>query len=115
MDEELKKALEFSNLSVTLNNQKRLIKEKYQEELVLYYNGGRFTVDMKLVAFIDTLINRDIESTAIIDDNGNPIQIVNLSEFIDNLLQQYTEASNSYLKSYIELSKKRNVGDLVEV
>ena len=31
MDERLSKALEFSNYMVTLNNQKRILKEKYSD------------------------------------------------------------------------------------
>jgi len=34
MDERLEKALDFSNYMLTLNNQKRLLAEKYQEELI---------------------------------------------------------------------------------
>ena len=36
MDERLKKALDFSNYMVALNNQKRLLTEKYQENLKFY-------------------------------------------------------------------------------
>ena len=31
MDEKLEQALDISNLMVTMNNQKRLLKEKYKE------------------------------------------------------------------------------------
>ena len=37
MDEKLSKALDYSNYMVTLNNQKRLLTEKYQEELLYFY------------------------------------------------------------------------------
>ena len=33
MDEKLEKALDISNYMITLNNQKRLLKEKYYENL----------------------------------------------------------------------------------
>ena len=35
MDERLEKALDFSNYMLTLNNQKRLLAEKYQEAIDL--------------------------------------------------------------------------------
>ena len=44
MDERLKKALDFSNYMVTLNNQKRVLKEKFFENRIYYYNGGQFSV-----------------------------------------------------------------------
>lgn len=115
MDKELKQALEFSNYSVTLNNQKRLIKEKYKENLILYYAGGRFTAKTELITFIDTLLHRNIESVILVDDNDNPFKIENLSEFFDNVLQQYTEATNLYYEQLTKLSKQRSVGGLVEV
>ena len=43
MDSRLDKALEFSNYMTTLNNQKRLLWENYQQNLVYYFNGGKFT------------------------------------------------------------------------
>ena len=51
MDERLEKALEFSNYMLTLNNQKRLLTEKYQEELLYFYNGCQFTVTKELINF----------------------------------------------------------------
>ena len=36
MDERLKKALDFSNYMVALNNQKRLLTEKYQENQSIF-------------------------------------------------------------------------------
>ena len=37
MDARLAKALDFSNYMVTLNNQKRLLAEKYQDDLLYFY------------------------------------------------------------------------------
>ena len=39
MDERLEKALDFGNYSVTLNNQKRLLKEKFYDDCIMYQNG----------------------------------------------------------------------------
>ena len=45
MDKRLEKALEFANFNVTLNNQKRILKEKYKEDPIFYPCGLKFTVD----------------------------------------------------------------------
>ena len=42
MDNKLKEALDFSNYSATLNNQKQILSKKYQDDLVFYFNGGAF-------------------------------------------------------------------------
>jgi hypothetical protein len=39
MDDRLKKALEFSNYMITLNNQRKLVHEKFVENCVHYING----------------------------------------------------------------------------
>ena len=52
MDERLSKALDFSNYMVTLNNQKRLLAEKYQENLLHFYNGCQFTASKELINFV---------------------------------------------------------------
>ena len=41
MDEKLSKALDYSNYMVTLNNQKRLLEEKYQQDLLHLYHWYR--------------------------------------------------------------------------
>ena len=51
MDEKLEQALDISNLMVTMNNQKRLLKEKYKENIIHYFNGGQFTVTQQIVSF----------------------------------------------------------------
>jgi isoleucyl-tRNA synthetase len=51
MDEALEKALDFSNFTSTLNAQKRILHEKYLNELVMYSNNGKFTVSKELLNF----------------------------------------------------------------
>ncbi len=115
MDEQLQKALEFSNFTVTLNNQKRVLKEKYTEELVLYYQNGKFTVTQPFFSFVSSLVSMEISQTVIVDDNETPIQIDDVIEFFTNVKQTYVTATNKYLNEYQELSKKRNVQGLVDV
>ena len=56
MDERLEKALDISNYMVTLNNQTRLLKEQYSENLVYYFNGGQFSITQQLVSFCQSLL-----------------------------------------------------------
>ena len=59
MDEALEKALDFSNYMVTLNNQKRILQEEYQESLIKYQAGGKFTITKELVSFGSNLLDLD--------------------------------------------------------
>lgn len=115
MDERLKKALDFSNYMVTLNNQKRIIKEKFKEKNIYYFNGGQFTVNKELITFVDMLVQRDnIEDIILIDDNELPIQIANLEDFLSDVVDTYFTAANEYYAEYKSLIAKRSVEKLVD-
>jgi len=75
MDERLEKALEFSNFMVTFNNQKRVLKEKYSQDLIYYHAGAQFTVTKELINFCYTLLSSDNTEVIILDDNDLPVQI----------------------------------------
>lgn len=113
MDERLEKALDFSNYMLTLNNQKRLLAEKYQEELIHFYNGSQFTLTRELITFVSAMITVDQDEVVITDDNNIPCMVENLNNFYDEIINKYTSASNSYYTAYNELKKNRTVEKLV--
>ena len=45
----------------------------------------------------------------LVDDNDMPVQIENLSEFINAITDNYVQSSNSFLNDYNMLRKKRSV------
>ena len=115
MDERLKKALDFSNYMVTLNNQKRVLKEKYLESRIHYFNGGQFSVTRELLTFVGQLCDKgDTTNIPIIDDNDVPIKIADLDEFFDDIMDIYFKASNEYHQEYEKIRSKRKVSGLVE-
>jgi len=115
MDERLEKALDISNIMVTINNKKRLMQEKYQENLVHYHNGGQFTITQQLISFCSSLLQLEQDSTIIVDDNKVPVDIENLKEFTDAVVTKYFEASNSYLVEYNELKQTRSVESIMDL
>jgi len=115
MDERLEKALDISNYMVTLNNQTRILKEKYYENLVYYFNGATFTVTRELINFIKGLIDSDQQSVIISDDNDIPIEIENLEEFHQNILNTYFTASNEYFVEYNKMKSNRNVEGILDI
>lgn len=114
MDERLEKALNFSNYMVTLNNQKRMLKEKYYQNLIHYYKGAQFSVNQGLISFCQTLINTDQDDVVLIDDNDTPVLIDNLEDFMSEILNIYFTASNEYHLEFDKLKKSRSVEKLVE-
>lgn len=115
MDERLEKALDYSNYMITLNNQKRVLKEKFREQTIFYHNGGQFTVTKDLIMWCvrmcDTCNDQD---QVIIDDNETPILVRDSSMFLDDIQDLYFKAVNEYHAEYKKLSSNRSVEKLVE-
>ena len=115
MDERLAKAIEFSNYMVTLNNQKRLLEEKYHENLLYFKNGCQFTVTKELITFVGMLIlNKNDSDVVLVDDNSIPTLINDLNVFYDDILNVYFSASNEYHIKYNELKSKRSIEKLID-
>ena len=115
MDERLEKALDYSNYMITLNNQKRVLKEKFREQTIFYYNGGQFTVTKDLIMWCVRMCETDNEQDqVIIDDNETPILVSNSLSFLDDIQDLYFKAVNEYHTEYKKLSSNRSVEKLVE-
>lgn len=113
MDERLEKALDFSNYMLTLSNQKRLITEKYQEDLLYFYNGSQFTITRELITFVSTMLAADQDEIIVIDDNNLPCLVEDINVFYDEIIDKYTTASNDYHSEYLKLKKSRSIEKLV--
>lgn len=115
MDERLSKALQFSNYMVTLNNQKRIIKEKFFDDLLYFENGCQFTVTKELITFVSMLVDSNNDSDIVLtDDNDIPSKITDLSLFLENILDVYFSAANNYHTDYELLKSKRKMETLVD-
>ena len=115
MDERLEKALEFSNFMVTLNNQKRIYKEKFEQDIIYYFDGCQFTVDKDLICFCKIMMLQEQDSIVLIDDNNRPVEIEDLQEFYSNILSVYFTATNEYLEKYNTVVKNRRIENMVEL
>ena len=115
MTSKLTKALEFSNYRTTLNVQHNNLKAKAQSLLTYSTNGGTFNIDTALITFIEMLIKRKELSVILLDVYNNPIEIVNLDEFLEEILSRYFEATNEYYAEYSKLKKSRKVHKLIDL
>jgi hypothetical protein len=114
MDERLAKALEFSKYRISLFNRKEDLKVKINGLLLYAQGGGIFSIKPELIAFVDLLVNRGRTQAVLIDDNGNPIEIADLGQFLDDILSKYFEATNLWHAEYVKLRSARTVKSIYE-
>lgn len=115
MDEKLEKAIQTANYMATLTNQRKLALEEFNQSLIYYFGGASFTATPNLISFLKMLIDNGNTSAVVLDDNSIPVKIEDLSEFYNNILSIYGEASLIYYVKYTELKKKRKIEDLVSL
>jgi hypothetical protein len=115
MQEQLKKALDFANYQQTFSIQKKVLKEKIDAKLTYGFNGGLFHIDQSLLTFVDMLCNNQrISGVVILDSNGNPVVVDNMTEFKDEIFSRYFEATHDYFEKYQSLKKSRSVEKLLD-
>ena len=82
MDNRLAKALEFGNYMVTLNNQKRLLKEKFLDQSVHYVDGHKFEITKELITYCKTLIDLGhTTDVVVVDSLDAPYRVPDLNQF----------------------------------
>jgi hypothetical protein len=108
MTDNLQTALEFSNKMLSLKIQKQFLKEKFDADITFGYNGGLFKITPDLLMFIKYLLDHDkTHNVTMIDFNGNPIVISDLSYFHSLTQDKYFSALGFYQAGYTDLKNKR--------
>jgi hypothetical protein len=115
VDERLEKAFQTANYMASLSNLRRVALEEFNQGLIYYFQGSTFTVTRELIVFVHTLTELGNTESVILDDNNIPLNVVNLKEFLNNILNVYGQATNLYLAKYAEIRSKRRVEGLVEL
>lgn len=116
MQEQLKKALEFSNYKQTFSIQRKVLREKIDAKLTFGYGGGIFKIDRGLLNFVQMLCDQGrTEGIVLLDVNDNPVLVENLLEFKDEVFDRYFTATNEFFEEYQSLKKSRSVEKLLEL
>jgi hypothetical protein len=116
MDDQLKKALEFSNYRHTFAIQRKTLKEKIQARLTYGHNGGIFKIDQTLLNFVENLVNQGRTSgIPLLDANDNPIMIEDMNQFRDEIYDRYFTATLEYYEQYETLKKSRSVEKILDL
>ena len=115
MDERLQKALEFSNYTLTLNNQKRNIKNRVAQLQLVHYNGGVFVANHETVSFFKTLVDLERDKNIVVmDSKENPVKVVDVKELLDKLVNAYFSAVNEYESENEKLRKARSIKQIMD-
>jgi len=114
MDERLQKALEFSNFNLTINNQKKNIKNRVEQLRIVHYAGGVFRAGEDTISFVKTLIDLGHTESVLVDSKENPVKINKLQELLDELLSAYFSATNEFAAHYDKIKKARNIKSIMD-
>jgi hypothetical protein len=109
LDQHLEQALSFAQYQTTLNQQKRLLTEKFESNTLLAYNGGLFRITPEFIAGYDT------ESNWVLDVNQQPINIDDHQNFLNLAKETYRTAIKEYGESFQQLRRQRSVRALTDL
>lgn len=116
MDPVVEKAYDIANYMQTLASQKNILKEEFQQSLIVYHNGGIFRADQTFISFVKSLSElSDAQSAVLIDVNHTPVDVSDIKPFLTRLVSQYIESSNKYYTKFDQLKKSRSVESLMLV
>lgn len=116
MDDKLKNALDFANYAYTLHNQKKLLKQKFFDDCVLYYDAGKFTITRDLISYcLNSQSKRENNGSVIIlDDNDIPIQVKDIDIFTGKIIEVYNQSLEDYYNEYQKLQSNKSVKGLID-
>ena len=116
MDEKISKAFEVANYMATLSNQRRIILEEFNQQILYYKNGATFKINQELIVFVKTMIDLgQVEDVAFLDANNFPVLIQDVKTFFDDITNIYFQAINQYAIKFAEIKSKRKVSDLINL
>lgn len=116
MEDQLKKALDFSNYRQSFSIQRKTLKEKAEAKLTYGFAGGLFKIDRSLISFVQMLIDKQRTSgVVLLDLNDNPVLIEDLEKFQEEILDRYFSVTNEYFEEYQSLKKSRSVEKLIDL
>lgn len=115
MDDRLEQALTYANYKATVFQQKQNLKLQLENLLTYAHNGGLFRVTDHLIAFVDVLVRKGLKEVVLLDSRENPVKVLDLVAFQDDIISLYFEATNEYLVNYDKIRKARSVSGVVGI
>ena len=115
MDKRLEEALSFAKYRDTLNNQLSKLGIRVKSALLISKSGGTFSINRELITFLKYFEDVGQTTAILIDDNGNPIKIDDISSFLKEVTERYAEVTNDYYSEYQEIRKSRSVQSILKI
>lgn len=109
IDQHLESALSFAQYQTTINQQRRLLKEKFESDILIASNGGLFKITQEWLGSFDA------NSNWFIDINGNPTHIENPAIFLAEAQSIYQQALARYGEEFTKLRTQRSVKSLTDL
>jgi len=109
----LETVFEQSKYNTVQRNQFNLLKELIKEKLTIGHLGGLFQIDSELLSFLDLLERSGYTSAVILDMNGIPSQIDNVTEFKSQCMEKFSQEMNQSLAEVNRIRQARTVQELV--
>lgn len=115
MNKDFETVFDLANLMSVISQQKKVLKEEFEISSLYFYNGGTFLASPELISFVSSLKILHQTTAVLIDRNNLPIFIENIDIFLENILHQYTQASNKFLTDYKLLQSNRNIDSILSL
>jgi hypothetical protein len=106
---DIEPALEWAQYQQTLNNQRALLRQRFESQCVLGYAGGLFKVTPEWLAGVDP------DSEWVLDHRGLPINIPDVADLIARARETYNCALSDYGRAYQSLVAQRNPNGLTQL
>lgn len=114
MDSRISNALKFSEYRVSLNNQIEQIKFKLNSDLKISRYGGTFTATTDTMGFLKYQLDKGVENVILVDANGTPVEISDITDFLETMESTYKSATHRAYTAYERLRKARRVESIVD-
>ena len=100
--------LSTDNQIENFNNQLQLLKDKFVDSNILFYQGHQFTVTSNLLSLCKSYIDlHRIKDVVLLDDYQTPVLVNNLEEFSSAAWHTYQTNLNQYYTEYQTLIKNK--------
>lgn len=96
------------NQMENFNNQLQLLKDKFVDSNILFYQGNQFTVTGNLLSLCQSYMEQNrTKDVVLLDDYQTPVLVNDLTEFNDNAWHTYQTNLNQYYTEYQTLIKNK--------
>jgi hypothetical protein len=105
---EIEDRISTANQMENFNNQLQLLKDKFVDSNILFYQGHQFTIKGDLLSLCKSYIDlHRIKDVVLLDDYQTPVLICDLTEYNANAWHTYQTNLNQYHTEYQTLIKSK--------